>query len=553
MGLAPERTPTGSVYRSPTNAVFRSIQAVEPPGPSPTQFHPCVLWQPPGGPGTCDSGTPEEYCPDLPFLSVNGTSFLSFEWFYVGMDSYLNYKNFPIDIVLNDPSDVLFTIPTPPCHQYMWECFNAVDGRYIFAGFDDLCGYPEGDDILFGLSLCSLDGVTIPSTGSQRIGMVVQNATWAITEINATEGWVRTGLNWLKGGDAVEIFNQPANNGTYLVDNDSTDDRVFLSGLTQEAGGGTLLFKPAIFRVCGNYTAVSLPAHNLYPAVMRYAGDALNPTFEAADTLIHITGAAPYAGTHPVAAGNISGEVNLPATFWEGPPAPGGTWINNATVLVGATGSFANGIRVTGTIGLYDGFYDASQVFAPGGGFGLQGVVFQGTDSGNIDFRGISFNGDGLPAGYPSQSVTLIVTGTTDYNGTYNDVTALEFSGTSFFSGGDLDSIWFTSNQTGTWEIQDQSLTGNILVTNPSTNPTTFTSARAHKTGTVTDMVTDVSTVIAAGHAVELGWLFSPYESAEYFDDYYDVIGVVAATSFDINVRYTATDAGPYGSGPDVI
>ncbi len=224
---------------------------------------------------------------------------------------------------------------------------------------------------------------------------------------------------------------------------------------------------------CADVTSVTDPPPGVYTVVMEQgAGDA----FDASDSLLRFSGAGVYDGDHLVVFINED-DVECVNLLWTVDVATG-SWENNNTALnttFSITAATEGRVR-NSTVLDYNGDYTLS----PGEGdqVVIPSVWFNGTASGEILSKGVEMTavgtiipgqgivifGAGPVTGTSYPNFTIIVSGTTSYDGVYT-CSADNTTGTAWiFSDGDLNGVTFVGAQTGLWvEVGNPTNTGPIL------------------------------------------------------------------------------------------
>ncbi len=512
---------------------------------------------PPDGCGT--NITSETYCPSLSVPGFNGGS--SIEFVVERLYSQLSWKNFPLEVYDKATGNLLLTVPALSCDPQYWGggAWEVVSATQAFSfTFDDFyTGATAGrGTYLLGL-LCQKGPLAVLPVEGVWIGVRVTLATWGITGFDAGTGWIIIGVHYLRVGDLVELTGMLLNGGRHgvlEVDHSGGRIRIDFQDLVQEDPTGNVVLIPGRFARCGDFTAISQVDQGLYPPVMQYTGPALGAVSQ--DQIVLLTDSGVYDGLHTISIAGLSpGEVILTDTTWQGSPPSGGTWVNNAVILVSSDTLLGDRrMRVVGSSGVYDGIYEAGDLFPVSDPPGMEvtGQSFTVTETGTMEFSGISFSGTNIPFGFFTP-ITITISGTASYDGTYD----CQILFTSFV-GGDLDNVFFEGSQTGTWvEVGDPTNTGLVTSVGGGTNTADYTSVQADKSGAVTDIVSNHIRVTSPGHDVAINeivyletgaWVLSApdysYVPGLYDDEARTVAGVIAGLSFDVDGRYVGTATG---------
>jgi len=400
-----------------------------------------------------------------------------------------------------------------------------------------------------------------------NVGVRVTKAQWNITLIESG-GWVTIGQHYTEDGDAFLLSGTISNDGEKRVtDVDIPGGRVRLVGITVEAAAGTATLIVGRWARSGRILSLSAVDQGLYAPLMRYTGF-LSPSIER-DQRVLISGSGIYDGSTLIqdAPWSFAG-VYLINKLWSG-NVSAGTWVNNAVEIVSSSSIpfFQIKLTIIGIVGHYDGDWTPTRVTSSR--FRIEPIHFVGTDSGTWQRWGVRLNGNGIDTG-ALRSITITVSGTSKYDGTYTCDVEETGGNVGFFAFDDLNDIKFSGDATGTWvEVGVPTHTGVILSSEANYPSEPFASTQPDEDGTVTEIrsdairvTTDVATVLPTPtdgtHGVTIGREVnlvatidgtSPPYSEDYEQDVArDVVGVPNAITFDVLGEYIETDTGTWGS-----
>ncbi len=263
MGLAPERTPTGSVYRSLTGSIELRPGGVAPPPVEGVTTYCYALEltrvlesQPP----TASCGVdPDTYC-KTPVPTFVG--YARYEFSSLFCYTHLVPRNFPLKI-LDAQGNTLITLGAWTCvyGDQTWpdlETSEVVDN--ILRHYDGVIF-----DRIFGLYACLENPVSgMPPQNTRTIGLEVTIAEWTITSIDAdlAEVYIE-GTSHLSFLDGVSISGTANNDGLYEVQfaDDEFNYIEVYPDLTAEdpipLGAKITFIGPGLYSQCLPYTSVT--------------------------------------------------------------------------------------------------------------------------------------------------------------------------------------------------------------------------------------------------------------------------------------------------------
>ncbi len=312
-------------------------------------------------------------------------------------------------------------------------------------------------------------------------------------------------------------------------------------------GAGLWTFNDRGTRKTGSFTAVTDPPNVFQAQVRAYTGPELSAS-EPDDTLLRISNSVGYDGDQ-----SVTPEKPFTTPLWTyntqlyiGDST--GDWQNRAVVLVGGFFISGKSARVTGTLGLYDGFYPYVRSSPSGNGGVIANTPFVGTDDGVIEFQGLSFLVNNMPVGYDQTGATVVIAGTGQYDGTYTGCHVFD-SGFGFgvIEDGTLDDVWYQGDvTTGTWEVTTGTPANGTIAQSFGDDPDPFTSVEPEKSGSFTS--TDclgIRVTVGAGHGILVGDYFEMFSNAVYTSLCFGTVDTVGADYIDIDaITYRGDDSG---------
>ncbi len=550
--FGPARSPTKAPYRSPVKSLALEVTAEPPIPPSVTDlcFHGQVL-----------ENITALVCGDATNPDCSGSIKGTFSaarrcrWGLFGLESRLSYKNFPVEI--RTTAGVNVTTISYPCDPAEWPTPGYAFEFFIETGayrWDYALESLDGGDCSFRmpqfgncseLAFCSVDEYAAPAFG-ELISARIQVASWGITSI-AAPNVITVGFNDLWAGDHIAIKGTPGSandRGFVEVTVDSVAGNIITvdasANLQAQGAGGTVELIVAGWARCVSYTDVGLPASDLYPAQL-YAGPGDN--FNDPDTaFIRLESAGVYDGEYQTIFKGLD-KVELVGQNWITLQTTG-AWYNNILQLTAPGHSVSSGTKDGRIVNSpsYDGeytfeFVDADRLI-------VRDLWWVGGGTGTIQYRIVSGTGTGIDPGW-SGPIAITVSGTTDYNGTWN-VNAFNFGFAAFFTGGDFDTLWGISEQAGTWvEVGGLGRSGNITI-QPNSGPDAITFFEPQRNGDIGRIDSDVMRIIAADSQGVVGGavrLFSDTDPAPYAANE-RTIKLVTATYVEADGRFEVPDTG---------
>ncbi len=535
MGLeAPDRSPLGAFYRSPLQARATGVGE----GPEPPEIEPvdgcCFTWArvEPYLTQTCSSS-----------LACNGITAVgnsSQKVDIVSLTSTWSYKNFPIGVRARDGQTRAYPWGCPPQD---WTNFAVRYAESESLGWVYIPFLSGGLAPEMSIREC---GDNIEALVADEVCIIeAPSAEWTILDI-PQPNQIEVGFNKLGDKALIRIIDNGPNDGEWRVAQDSGQgDLIYLTENLPDPSStaGKVLLVLSVYKLVVFYDAVADPPGGLYPAFMETTG-----TFNVADSRLALSDAAPYNGVHAVT--HISDtRVELDVNF-NGRVSPGGSWINEATVLtVPAGASHANArLRVVGTIGIYDKDYEGGEWSTQGSDLLLFDTFFQGTDSGTVHYSGVGLN---LVNGPPSTFYQglVIVTGTGLYDGSYPDTFVLiqaDGTGQAF-----LSTPFFAGTATGVLSIPELSETADIVSAEEDLPAQSFTAASAQRTGDIASILPEkmrVATEQVGQWALgQDAVLISDDEQGHPYGFGGRPIALVGIGFIDVEGVFTVTDTGGCG------
>ncbi len=503
--FGPARSPTKSPYRSAVKSLALEVEAPPiPPTVTDLCYHAVVSETEVSV--ICGSDT-EPDCSG----SIKGSFHAEKRnnWAFFGLRSRLNYKNFPVTITTVGGVPI-YTIPFPcvptefpkPGDQ---SAFYVQTGSASYAyGIESLinpadCHFraPNLDGHCTELSACSaVDFSSEPI--NTLVSARIQVASWGIQSINGPDV-ITVGYSGIWPGDHIAIKDTPGavNNRGFVEVVGSNATQVFVessAALQTQGAGGTIELIVAAWNRCRFYTSVGLPQSDKYPAQLHAgAGD----QFDAIDTaFIRLSNAGIYSGDYQTIVKAVD-HVELVGQNWTSRIENQGTWINKILKITAPLHSLGAGTefgRIVGTVN-YNGEYTFEYV--DGDTLIVRNEWFVANESvGEIQYQIVIGVGDGLEAGFEDW-ITITVTGTTDYDGTWS-VFAFEDLGDAFFYAGDFDLLWGTSFQSGSWvEVGGLGRSGVIDIF-PNLGPDPITGFGSQRTGSIEIIDSDIMRIAVA-------------------------------------------------------
>lgn len=300
MGLAPERTPTGSVYRSLTGSVELRPGGVAPP-PVPAESTYCYALEltrktentPPLTACGVSPTNPGGYCKE-PVPTFAGHAEYEFEN-TIGCYTALVPRNYPLEI-LDANGNTLINMGAWTCTfgDQTWP--NFLVSEMVLADHVQTFSGTQFERI-FGIFSCLLNAVPgMPDQNVKTFGLKVTIAKWDITSIDSDFNEVYiSGTSHLSFLDGVSITGTANNDGLYEVefaDDEYNFIEVYPDLVAEDPvpPGATITFiGPGLFTDCRPYTGVT----DLGGGLIRFAVPGHSATagqlFAALDSSVYST------------------------------------------------------------------------------------------------------------------------------------------------------------------------------------------------------------------------------------------------------------------------
>ena len=415
----------------------------------------------------------------------------------------LNYKNLPMQ-VYRDSGELLVTVDFG-CQDgagwVIWDDPTNIYSEYYEPGVQDVqydpyrftAPPPPGG---FG-EACGIEVYTNspPSLiDEELLSFRTKKATWRIENISGNRVNVNPAdgplLLWDKsllilkdtpGGinDLPVRVDMPVGGAEFsftdVVNDDGGDP-----GLTDQGPGGTLEFLAGDWYSCQPYTTIGPVPFGLYDARLNSQQAIFD---EDRVAILRLSNAGVYTGDY-VGVVYVDGNTVILPTKWIG-DQESGTWENKYIRLTipGTSITSTTTASVQGTIGQYDGI----QELIPAGAdaVDIADTWFNGTDSGKIVFPDSFGLGTGI-AEDTFEPITIEVSGTTNYNGTYFCLVVRDVGEPlATFVGGDFNGLYKEPAEAGTWtEVGGSGRSGTITI-QPIQPAENFTAVAPQLTGDI--------------------------------------------------------------------